>query len=105
MLSYSESSFQATETRGASASFSFYGTQVTIYGAKRSNHGTYEVTLDGEATGAQNGFAMPDEFLRVLYSANVAKGPHNVTITNMENRWMDVDAVSGMDCRMGGGQS
>ena len=36
-----------TATHGAYATLTFNGTAVWIYGAKRGNHGPYDITLDG----------------------------------------------------------
>jgi hypothetical protein len=65
---------------------------VSIFGAKRGNHGLYQVTLDGttspEVTGAG------DQFQTSLYSATVQKGMHTVTMVNRENKFLDIDFVS-----------
>ncbi|RXW22084.1 hypothetical protein EST38_g3770 [Candolleomyces aberdarensis] len=91
---YSESSFAVTETPGASFSFKFYGTEVSIFGAKRGNHGLYQATLDSmtsEGTGLSTG---SEQFQTPLLSQTVQKGMHNVTITNKENKYLDIDFVS-----------
>ncbi|KAJ2935071.1 hypothetical protein H1R20_g2077, partial [Candolleomyces eurysporus] len=72
---YSESSFAVTNIQGASFSFKFYGTEVSIFGAKRGNHGLYQVTLDSMTS--------PE-----------ATGMHTVTITNKQDAYLDIDFVS-----------
>ncbi|KAJ2935072.1 hypothetical protein H1R20_g2076, partial [Candolleomyces eurysporus] len=72
---YSESTYTVTETQGASFSFKFYGTEVSIFGAKRGNHGLYQATLDGMTS--------PE-----------ATGMHTVTITNKQDAHLDIDFVS-----------
>ena len=92
---YSESSFAVTQTREASFSFKFYGTEVSIFGAKRGNHGLYQATLDSmmsEGTGIPNGLS--DQFQTPLFSQTVQKGTHNVTIMNKEDKFLDIDFVS-----------
>lgn len=42
---YSASAFTLTFTSGATATFTFNGTAITLYGAKRGNHGTYQVSF------------------------------------------------------------
>lgn len=90
---YSESSFFLTEALGASMSFTFYGTEVTILGAKRPNHGRYSASIDGVDSPILSG-AGEDQFLATLYTATAAKGLHNVTLTNRDPTFLDVDQVS-----------
>lgn len=91
---YSESSFFVTQSMGASLSFVFYGTEVSILGAKRGNHGLYQVSLDGVNSPAVSGSATPDEFKATLYNAKTGKGLHNVTLVNREAKFLDVDMIS-----------
>lgn len=96
---YYGSTFTASTTSGPSASFSFNGTGVWIYGAKRGNHGPYRVVLDNVVT-THDGF-QPDSaalFQTPLFSRfNLADGPHTVTITNQMNisnrEFLDIDFV------------
>lgn len=90
---YSQSSFTVTQTAGASVSLNFYGTSVTVFGARRGNHGNYGASIDNLTSTTQVGHAAPDQFNQVLYSANVSPGSHNMTITNSENQFFDVDYV------------
>ncbi|RXW14332.1 hypothetical protein EST38_g11525 [Candolleomyces aberdarensis] len=89
---YSESSFTLTQTQGNTFSFKFYGTEVGIFGAKRGNHGLYQVTLDGTTSPDVTGAG--DQFQASLYSATVQKGMHTVTMVNRENKFLDIDFVS-----------
>ncbi|EPQ55630.1 hypothetical protein GLOTRDRAFT_93227 [Gloeophyllum trabeum ATCC 11539] len=45
----------ATTTYGASATFSFNGTGVTLFSAKRPNHGFFNISLDGTFISTNNG--------------------------------------------------
>lgn len=83
-----------TQTHGASCSFSFYGTEVSISGAKRFGHGQYQVTLDGARGPVQTGDSTPDQFNVTLYTASVDKGLHNVSLINLQDHYLDVDTVS-----------
>jgi len=90
--------FTLTTTYGASASLTFSGTAIWIYGAKRGNHGPYNTTLDGRVF-TDDGFHDPPLFQQVLFSAVELDGtePHNVSITNAltdtTRPYLDVDSV------------
>lgn len=84
-----------TNVNGESASFSFNGTGVQIFGAKRANHGPYHVDLDGSSTAGLNG-SVPDPglFQTSLFSAaGLQQGLHRVTITNDGPTYLDIDFV------------
>lgn len=48
MNSYANGTFTLTGDAGATMKFSFFGTGVWIWGAKRPNHGYFTVTIDGK---------------------------------------------------------
>jgi len=87
---------------GASATLTFNGTTVWIYGAKRGNHGPYNVTLDGKVF-TDDGFYDGQVFQQLLFSAVEldATKPHTVSITNSftdaERPFLDIDSVSHID--------
>ena len=91
--------FTLTSTSGASATLTFNGTAVWIYGAMRSNHGPYNVTLDGQLY-QDNGYYGGDIFQQVLFSAADLDGskPHTLSIinspANSTRSYLDVDSVS-----------
>jgi len=92
--SYSGSSYMATHTIGASASFVFNGTGVQIFGAKRVDHGPYAVKVDDTLYPTGNGTA-PDLYQENLFTVNgLDRGPHTVTITNQGDSWVDVDFIT-----------
>ncbi|KAG8955860.1 hypothetical protein FRC04_006307 [Tulasnella sp. 424] len=87
---YSAGSFRLTTTNGAYASFSFNGTGVWIYGAKRGNHGPYRCNVDGNDRAIQSGFSAANQISVELCSApNLKMGSHVITITNL---WTDATA-------------
>ncbi|KAG6836998.1 hypothetical protein H0H93_016458 [Arthromyces matolae] len=96
--SYSESSFMATQTAGGAASFSFNGTGVQIFGAKRGNHGPYLVLVDGTAYPPANGNAPdPGLFQQNIFTASgLQQGSHEVTITNQGTTFLDIDFLTGL---------
>ena len=83
---------------GASASLTFNGTAVWIYGSKRGDHGRYNTTLDGRVF-AGDGFYDGDQFQQVLFSAAELDGTkkHRVSIanlfTNARSPYLDIDSV------------
>lgn len=94
---YSQSSFTVTNIQNAYASFTFNGTKVEIYGAKRSNHGLYQIKLDNTVYPPNSG-SVPDPgiFQEPLFSVgDLAQGLHTVTLTNREGRYLDIDFVCG----------
>ncbi|KAF9501656.1 hypothetical protein BDN71DRAFT_1438250 [Pleurotus eryngii] len=103
--SYSQSSFTATNTQDSSVSFSFNGTAVEIFGAKRDNHGDYQITIDN-VTSTVSGFANPNVFKTSLFSvSNLTQGFHTITLTNKptDNRhnFVDIDSIT-WKSRIGG---
>ncbi|KAF8992152.1 hypothetical protein BDQ17DRAFT_1254213 [Cyathus striatus] len=95
---YSMGSFTVTNMSGSSMTFVYYGYDIHIYGAKRSNHGNYSVYIDnGVISYSGNGFD-PDNgvFQQPLFSPStpMSNGLHNVTLTNDEDKYLDVDFVT-----------
>jgi len=94
--------FTLTTGYGASATLTFNGTTVWIYGAKRGNHGPYNVTLDGKVF-TDDGFYDGQMFQQVLFSAVALDStkPHTVSITNSftdtQKPFLDIDSVSLID--------
>jgi hypothetical protein len=90
--------FTLTTVYGASASLTFNGTAVWVYGAKRGNHGPYNITLDGRVF-TDNGFYDGQLFQQILFSAIELDGtkPHTVSIANSPTEatkpYLDVDSV------------
>lgn len=93
---YSDSSFTLTQTDGATASFSFNGSAVTIFGSKRGNHGFYQVTIDGNTFPPASGQAAdPGQFQVPLFSSPVLdQGLHSVTFTNQGSTFVDIDFIT-----------
>lgn len=77
--------------------FGFNGTSAAIYGAKRGNHGQYNVTIDNFNTTSASGASDTEQFQQLLYtSGDLDSGFHNMTILNVDGNFLDVDYVS--DC-------
>ncbi|TFK23062.1 hypothetical protein FA15DRAFT_670896 [Coprinopsis marcescibilis] len=93
---FSENGYRVTNNTGASFSFDFYGTYVAIHGARRPAHGRYQVTVDGQAFPPQSALAPAEarEYQVALFETNLSKAFHTVELTNIEDRFRDVDFVS-----------
>lgn len=92
-------SFVVAGDAGASASFTFLGTAVSLFGATRANHGNYTVNLDQQPQFLASGGSSPDAFNKSLWHAdNLAYTQHTVTITNVpadsNHNFLDLDFVS-----------
>jgi len=74
--------------------FSYYGTDIALFGAKRANHGNYQVQLDGGSASALNGTSAQSEFQQIIFSASPTIGNHNIVLRNGGNSFLDVDYVS-----------
>ncbi|KAJ7147284.1 hypothetical protein C8R46DRAFT_546455 [Mycena filopes] len=89
--------FTLSTTQGSSATFSFTGTQVFVFGAKRSNHGPYSITLDGTST-LFDGAADPPIFGTLFASDVLPQAQHTITVTNelsdTAKPFLDIDFIT-----------
>ncbi|KAJ7875322.1 hypothetical protein B0H14DRAFT_3130764 [Mycena olivaceomarginata] len=89
--------FTLCTTQGSSATFTFNGTQVYVFGAKRGNHGPYSVTLDGTQT-LFDGFSATAIFGTLFVSDVLKQGKHTVTVTNQltdtTKPFLDLDFIT-----------
>ncbi|KAF9547700.1 hypothetical protein CPC08DRAFT_715749 [Agrocybe pediades] len=93
-LEYSEKSFTVTSKQGESFKLQFYGTGVTIFGARRGNHGIYSAQLDGGPVFSATGTSTSDDLMQVLYTGNATLGMHTVTVRNDQDEYFDLDYVT-----------
>ncbi|KAG1866695.1 hypothetical protein F4604DRAFT_1682768 [Suillus subluteus] len=94
---YFRGTFQTSNVTGSVATFSFNGTAFWIYGAKRSNHGTYTVTVDGANYAGNDGQSNNALFQQVLFNqSDLTQGLHTVSLTNTAtgNLYVDIDMVT-----------
>jgi hypothetical protein len=54
---------------------------VSLYGAKRGNHGNYVVSVDSK-TATFSGQASPDVFNQTLFSTKLPPASHTISLTN-----------------------
>ncbi|OCF30663.1 hypothetical protein I316_07711 [Kwoniella heveanensis BCC8398] len=101
---YKNSTFHGTTSDGDTATITFIGTDIQVFGAKRPNHGYLSGSIDEEAKIYMNGYARnPEEYQVVLFEAHhLANATHEVVMTNepMYNtsvaggNWFDIDFVA-----------
>nr|GAT60481.1 predicted protein [Mycena chlorophos] len=105
---YFDGTFTLCTTQGSQASFTFNGTQVYVFGAKRSNHAPYSVSLDGE-TSNFNGFSQNAIFSTLYVSPVLTSGLHTVSVTNERNdnnlTFLDIDRIIWTTDASDGGES
>ncbi|KAJ7207030.1 hypothetical protein GGX14DRAFT_522019 [Mycena pura] len=89
--------FTLCTTNGASATFTFNGTRVYVFGARRDNHGPYSVNIDGTVA-ALDGFSDSAIFGPLFVSDVLTQGQHTVTVTNEFNDttkpYLDIDFIT-----------
>lgn len=97
--SYSGGTFTLCTASGASATISFNGTGVALFGSWWFNHGNYNVTLDGNIF-PKNGYSQARGLNESLFSiSNLDNKLHTITLTNAgtdSNRaldYLDLDYV------------
>ncbi|KAK7042133.1 hypothetical protein R3P38DRAFT_3447488, partial [Favolaschia claudopus] len=94
---YSDGSFTLSTTKDSSASFTFTGNRVWIFGAKRSTHGPYSATLDKNTT-QHDGFSATDVLANLFDSGSLPQGQHSIVITNQQNdtkkQDLDIDYIT-----------
>ncbi|KAH9484978.1 hypothetical protein JR316_0001882 [Psilocybe cubensis] len=96
VIRYSDASFTLSQTKGSTMTFGFNGTSISVYGAKRGNHGQYNVTVDNFEPTTGSGASDTETFQQLLYSSgNLRSDYHNLTLLNVDGRFLDVDFVSG----------
>ncbi|KAG2339767.1 hypothetical protein BDR05DRAFT_891250 [Suillus weaverae] len=93
---YFRGTFQTSNVTGSVATFSFNGTAFWIYGAKRSNHGTYTVAVDGANFAGNTGQSNANLFQQVLFNqSGLTQKLHTVSIMNTAtgSLYVDIDMV------------
>ena len=83
MYSYSNGTFTLSVETGANATFSFNGTAIWLFGAKRFNHGLYNITLDGQTT-TMNGYSPGTGIFQtpLFTQTHLTNTLHTITLTN-----------------------
>lgn len=96
---YSDASFTLTKQLGASVSFAFRGSSMSIFGSRFGDHGRYQVEVDGVSYPEQDGRADPPIFRTALFTMGdetqkLENGEHRARLVNKDNTlYLDVDQV------------
>ncbi|WVN90835.1 uncharacterized protein L203_106078 [Cryptococcus depauperatus CBS 7841] len=89
---YFGSTFHSSIVANAWMRLCWTGTDITIYGAKRINHGLYSVVVDNGDVQMYNGYSDPEQFQVILYtSQGLKQGNHQIVLANRN----DMNAIDG----------
>ncbi|EIW52924.1 uncharacterized protein TRAVEDRAFT_134518 [Trametes versicolor FP-101664 SS1] len=84
LLAYPNASYHATNSTGASISFSWWGKGLWVYGAYREALGRYQITLDGNSTEFKGFTGGLDTSAYQLFGApNLPMGQHHIRMVNI----------------------
>ncbi|GLB37654.1 hypothetical protein LshimejAT787_0407050 [Lyophyllum shimeji] len=90
--SYSGRSLHTTSVQGATATMQFNGTGISIFGGRRSNYGTFTISVDGQTITTGDASSAQDSANQLLGSASgLVDGPHTAVFTNTGGAPIDID--------------
>lgn len=91
---YTGGGFHTTSSSGATAAFTFNGTGVWFYGARRPGYGSYSLIVDGDTVSSGNAGADNPVFDSFLAgSSNLGMGEHTAVFTNTGGGAVDLDSL------------
>ncbi|KAF9501918.1 hypothetical protein BDN71DRAFT_1438657 [Pleurotus eryngii] len=100
---YSDASFHTTSAQDASATIQFNGTGISIFGGKRSNYGTFKLTVDGNTITEASAASSSSSTKQLLASASgLEDGPHTAVFTHAGGGAIDIDSAV-LEARVGSG--
>ncbi|KAF8904427.1 hypothetical protein CPB84DRAFT_1773014 [Gymnopilus junonius] len=92
--SYLGDSYHVAATQGATATITFSGTGLSIYGGHRSNYGTYSISVDGQTITSGTAQASDASARQLLGTASgLQYGSHTAILTNTGGGSIDIDSV------------
>jgi len=92
--SYSGDSYHIAATQSATATITFSGTGLSIYGGHRSNYGTYSISVDGQTVTSGSAQASDASARQLLGAAfGLPYGSHTAVLTNTGGGSIDIDSV------------
>ncbi|KAJ3807978.1 hypothetical protein F5876DRAFT_67666 [Lentinula aff. lateritia] len=95
LSSYSGSSYHITSTQGATATITFTGIGITIFGGHRQNYGTYQISVDGQTVVASESSAGQDVLQQVLGTVSgLSNEKHTAVVTSSSASSIDIDYVN-----------
>lgn len=93
---YYGKTIQRTSTQGSSATITFTGNTISVYGTTAADHGLFSVSLDHGPPLIMNGTAPETRYQTLLYYAGgLTSAEHILTLTNVDTSgsWLDLDKV------------
>lgn len=91
---YANSTFHSTSDSGAIAKFTFNGTGVWFYGAKKPDYGSLILVVDNDVAAYVNATASDPEYGQLLVGASDLKmGEHVVSLMNGGTGPIDLDGI------------
>ncbi|KAI0684583.1 hypothetical protein BC835DRAFT_1310487 [Cytidiella melzeri] len=99
LSSYLNATFHETDIYGATATLTFKGSAIYIFGAFRPNHGVYSVSLDGNITLANGNSNSTESFFeRLIFSADeLSDDEHQLVLQNQHSTplaaFVDLDYI------------
>ncbi|KAF5380463.1 hypothetical protein D9615_004624 [Tricholomella constricta] len=95
VASYSGRSLHTTSAQGATATINFNGTGISVFGGRRSNYGTFTISVDGQTIASGSANSAQDSVNQLLGSASgLVNGPHTAVLTNTGGAPIDIDWVN-----------
>lgn len=95
LVKYDGSTAVGSQVLQSFLTFTFNGTGIWLYGARRINHGNASVSIDNQSMTTFNGIGIPDQFQTLLFGqAGLSSGLHNLTLVNtgsISAPWVDID--------------
>lgn len=93
MAGYRNSTAHVTSTQGATATLTFSGSEVFLYGGAGPSYGTFQVQIDDQSGVTFN--VTKDEShqgLLLFTASGLGAGSHKLTVTNLQGgRFLDID--------------
>ncbi len=82
----------------------FIGTGISIFGGKRSNYGTFKLTVDGNSVTEASASSSSSSTKQLLASASgLEDGPHTAVFAHVGGGAIDIDSAV-LEARVGSGR-
>ena len=84
---YYDNTYHVSSTPGGSVTYTFYGNSIAWVGAKNTNHGYAQVSIDGGPPATVDGYAPQLENQQIIYEkGGLSNGKHTITVTVTANK-------------------
>ncbi|KAI6003313.1 hypothetical protein F5J12DRAFT_722726 [Pisolithus orientalis] len=80
---YYHGTFTTNNVTNGQVTFTFNGTGIWWYSARRNNHGTFVVQVDDNTYGPYDGYSVEEQFMVPIFNiTDLNQGTHKLTLTN-----------------------